>query len=284
MQNLIRLNLLPKEREKLKKQFQNLKTIDEQLDFWNEKLKIDFCYFDQYEMYDIQDFWIYPESENQFEYINTRNLSQFKKRLEPSQIKNAISGFEELKQQFLTKIETVLKKDFFINEELRKIDATISQKEIEVKQNPISKSRFLLATYKQYAENGIIQVWNKQINELGNLIESDKGLTLAKYKEFLEDYKSPKKPELKRSYSHAVQILILHYLGFQKELINKKKAKLYAPIINRDIETTRQMLSDLKELKTSKNLNLVLSYFTELDFSEQIQLVKKDIDRLKGKK
>lgn len=235
-------------------------------------------------MYDIQDFWIYPESENQFEYINTRNLSQFKKRLEPSQIKNAISGFEELKQQFLTKIETVLKKDFFINEELRKIDATISQKEIEVKQNPISKSRFLLATYKQYAENGIIQVWNKQINELGNLIESDKGLTLAKYKEFLEDYKSPKKPELKRSYSHAVQILILHYLGFQKELINKKKAKLYAPIINRDIETTRQMLSDLKELKTSKNLNLVLSYFTELDFSEQIQLVKKDIDRLKGKK
>jgi hypothetical protein len=78
--------------------------------------------------------------------------------------------------------------------------------------------------------------------------------------------------------------LILDYLGYNKDLVNTKKAKLFAPILNRDIETTRQMLSDFKELKTNKNLELILSLFTEIGLDEQIQLVEKDIDRLNKKK
>lgn len=284
MSNILKLNLTDQQRSELKLEFDQLKTVDEKLDFWYDKLKIDFSNFDQCEMYDIQDFWIEPTNENEFEFVNTRNLDHYKLGLQFVEGKNRFQDFEERKEAFLKIFENIPNKDSFINEEIRKLNSFIDQEEIKANQSPNSRSRFLIATYKQYIESGIVQIWNNKIVELGNLIESDKGLTLAKYKEFLEDYRSPKKPELKKTYSHAVQILILDYLGFHKDLVNTKKAKLYSPIINRDIETTRQLFSEINNYKTLNNLNLILSYFTELGFSEQIQIVKKDIVRAKKEK
>lgn len=281
MSNTLKLNLTDQQRAELTSEFNKLETIDEKLDFWYDKLKFDFCHFDRFVLSDINDFRIEPESENEFEYINTRNLNRYKEGIHLFHGENRFLEFEERKEGFLAKNENVANKDIFLNEEIRKLNSYIDQEEIKANQSPISKSHFLIVTYRQYIEQGVIQIWNKRIVELENLIESDKGLTLAKYKEFLEDYRSPKKPELKKNYSHAVQILILDYLGFNKNLVNTKKAKLYAPIINRDIETTRQLFSEINNHKTLNNLNLILSYFTELGFSEQIQMVKKDIVRAK---
>lgn len=279
MSQILKLDLTDQQRNDLKSEFDNLKTIDEKLDFWDEKLKVDFCFFDQHEMSDIQDFWIEPTNEDDFEYINTRNLNSLKQGLELVQGKNAVISFEELEQDFLTKIETVKNKEPFIEEEITKLDKIFKKKEIELTQNPFSRSGFFIATYRKYYINDIEPVWNKKIYETRNLLESDRGLTTAKYKEFLEDYSKQLKTGIPKTpkYTHDQQILMLHYLGLYKDLDNIKKGILFGGIMNRDAETTRQRFSSLETKKTLKNLNLILSYFTELGFTDQIQIVEKDI-------
>lgn len=93
------------------------------------------------------------------------------------------------------------------------------------------------------------------------------------------------KKEKKEKYSHVVQMLILDYLGIAKGIQNNnKKADIYAPIIGRDIETTRQYFSELEYGKNIKNLSIILEYFEKAGFSDQVELVKNDIDRIKKRK
>lgn len=81
--------------------------------------------------------------------------------------------------------------------------------------------------------------------------------------------------------THVQQMLILDYLEIGKNITNNsKKADIYAPLIRRDWETTRQYFSRLYGEKTSKNLKIILNYFEKGGFSKQVELVKKDIDRL----
>jgi hypothetical protein len=97
----------------------------------------------------------------------------------------------------------------------------------------------------------------------------------------LEEHKTGKKVQ----YSHMVQMLILDYLGIGKDIEdNFEKAEIYAPLIRRDLETTRQYFSKLNTGKNAKNLSIILEYFKKIGFSRQVQLVKKDIDNIKKKK
>ncbi|MCJ7448968.1 MAG: hypothetical protein MUO72_14885 [Bacteroidales bacterium] len=106
-------------------------------------------------------------------------------------------------------------------------------------------------------------------------------LTLEKRIEELEGHKREKKEQL----SHVVQMLILDYLGIGKHArSNIKRAEIYAPIIGRDLETTRQYISELYYWKNIKNLSIILKYFEKAGFSDQVELVKSDIDRIKKKK
>jgi hypothetical protein len=99
----------------------------------------------------------------------------------------------------------------------------------------------------------------------------------------IEELKEHKK-EKKDQYSHIVQMLILDYLGVGKHIENNyQKAEIYAQIIRRDLETTRQYLSKLNGEKNDKNLKTILDFFDRGGFSVQVELVKKDIDRLKRK-
>ena len=84
----------------------------------------------------------------------------------------------------------------------------------------------------------------------------------------------------KEKVSHDVQILILHYLRIGNELdTNVDKAKLYAPLMNRDQEQTRQKLSYIDRFKKNKkNLHFLLNYFEELGFRDQISTIKEELD------
>jgi|WetSurMetagenome_2_1015567.scaffolds.fasta_scaffold00174_11 hypothetical protein len=100
----------------------------------------------------------------------------------------------------------------------------------------------------------------------------------------LEKLKKQKK-EKKEKYSHFVQMLIMEYLGIAKDIQNNyKRADIYAPIIGRDWETTRQYFSKLEGEKTEKNLKIVLEYFKKVGFKEQEEKVQKDLDKIIAKK
>lgn len=86
-------------------------------------------------------------------------------------------------------------------------------------------------------------------------------------------------------YSHYVQMLILDYLGIGKKLkTNVEKAKLYAPLLRRDLKTTEQYFSELKSFKNEKNLLIIIDFFDKAELPTLVQEVKDDLDRLKKRK
>jgi len=115
-------------------------------------------------------------------------------------------------------------------------------------------------------------------------ITSGSNLRILALEKQIEELKEAKK-EKKNQFSHTVQMLILDYLEIGKHIQNNNiKADIYAPLIGRDWETTRQYFSKLNSEKNSKNLQIILDYFEKGGFPDQVELVKKDIDRIKNKK
>jgi hypothetical protein len=108
---------------------------------------------------------------------------------------------------------------------------------------------------------------------------------IAGLEEIIKGLEKSKKPKKEEKFSHAVQILILEYLDFGKNLDkNKVKAEIYGPLIGRNIEATRQLLSGINEAKNIKNLEIIVEYFNKAGYSEKAKIVEKDIDRIKKKR
>lgn len=99
--------------------------------------------------------------------------------------------------------------------------------------------------------------------------------------EILSEIKEGKSKSKKSNISHDVQILILHYLGIGKELTNVHRAKLFAPIMNRNEDVTRQKLSSIETFKTEKNLYFLLKYFESVGFEAQLGTIKKELEKKK---
>jgi hypothetical protein len=146
-----------------------------------------------------------------------------------------------------------------------------------------SLNDFFLFGYKEYYLNNNTPDFQRALFEVDNLIEWSNGYIIAQYHQFLN--LCLKKPVEKVEYSHIVQMLILDYLGIGKGIkSDTEKAKLYAPLLRRDIKSTRVYFSELYEGKNIKNLNIILEFFEKAGFPDQVYLVKKEIDRINNKK
>jgi len=108
-------------------------------------------------------------------------------------------------------------------------------------------------------------------------------IKLESRNEILAEIEKENDKSKKENVTHDVQILILHYLGIGKEFKETKKAKIYASIINRNEDVTRQKFSFIEKFKTEKNLKFLLKYFEAIDFEEQISTVKKELVKKKPK-
>jgi hypothetical protein len=83
----------------------------------------------------------------------------------------------------------------------------------------------------------------------------------------------------KDKFSQIVQMLILDYLGIAKNIEdNTKRAEIFAPLIRRDVETTRQYFSKLNNERTPQNLKIVLDYFEKAGLTDKMKLVQKELD------
>jgi hypothetical protein len=83
----------------------------------------------------------------------------------------------------------------------------------------------------------------------------------------------------KEKFSQIVQMLILDYLGIAKKIEdNTKRAEIFAPLIRRDVETTRQYFSKLNNERTSQNLKIVLDFFEKAGLTDKMKLVQKELD------
>jgi hypothetical protein len=97
--------------------------------------------------------------------------------------------------------------------------------------------------------------------------------------------KNKEQTEKEEKYSHFVQMLILDYLGVGKNLkTNIDRAKIYAPLIRRDLKTTIQYFSDLHANKNEKNLTLIIDFFNKAGFPDLAQKAQDDLNILNKRK
>lgn len=125
----------------------------------------------------------------------------------------------------------------------------------------------------------------KYYNPLSNYrFELDKIIDDA-VKQKMKEKEKVSKGNRKTYYSHGHQMLILDYLGFGHNIEDiTVRAALYAPIIDRDVETTRQNFSKLGNYKTEKRLKEIKNYFTELGYENEAANVQEDIETIKRRK
>lgn len=275
---MMHLNLDSEKRSQLGKEFRKLKTIEEKFNFWGEKLKIPYYYWPEISEDEYIEFKIHPENKKDIEEINTLTLNKYKERSAFSSVRK-IFDLEEFKYNFNKGLEESANKKQYIEYEIKKVENLVSEEE---KSKDILQNFFLFG-YKEYYLNNNTPDFKRAIYELDSLISWNNGYVVAQYHQFL--YERLKKPVDQDKISHIVQMLILDYLGFGKNIeSNNKKAEVYSPLIRRDVETTRQNFSKLNGEKNVKNLNIVLKYFIKAGCSDQVKLVEKDIDRINKRK
>jgi hypothetical protein len=139
--------------------------------------------------------------------------------------------------------------------------------------------------FNDFYINSIIPDLSGKVYEMEELIVINNGYVLAQYSLWLDELL--KKPYLAKGQelTHIQQMLILDYLDVGKQIKNDtKKAEIYAQLIRRDAETTRQYFSELGYWKNIKNLSTILEYFKKAGFAKQIKLVEEELDRVMKRK
>ena len=157
---------------------------------------------------------------------------------------------------------------------------------------------FVYGYEKHYLDNKEIDTDNR-IFDLPNLIEALNGVTIAKYKEYLEEQteKFKEEPDLKKeagSISIKQQLIILYYLGsletVQQSEHSTKKALFLSRLLNKDTQNVRKELSSLHNLiyatdklekeRIKKDLTVVKNLFEELGIRNIVRKIATDILKL----
>lgn len=276
----MKLDYTEEEIKNLEKEFSTLNNIKDKFTFWIEKLNMPYFRWNQYDYNTIRNFKIKSESKEAQVKINEMLLEHYIERDIISK-KKIVFDYELMKDSFLQKYDKTLNQREFLEYEIKAVERRVNEKE--------GCFKSMIHSGIMYYEKGYSEFYfdNKKPDlereyEIENLISLMNGYTLAQYHIFLKEYLN--KPVAKDKFTHIQQIWILEYLGIGKDIkTNTKKAEIYAPILRRDEETTRQLFSKINSEKNAENLNEIFNYFDKNGFTEQSQSVKKDIDKIKKK-
>jgi len=253
-----------------------LNNIKDKFEFWIEKFKMPYFRWNQYDYDIIKNFKIKSESKEEQVKINEMLLEHYVERDIISK-KKIVFDFELMKDSFLMKYDEISNKREFLKHEIQAVEQRVNQKEGCFKEMMYSGIMNYEKGYSEfYFDNKKPDL--KREYEIENLISLMNGYMLAQYQKFLNELLN--KPVAKDKFTHVQQIRILEYLGIAEHIvISSKKAEIYAPIIRRDVETTRQLLTKINFKRTKENFNEIISFFEKNGYKEQAQKVKKERDK-----
>lgn len=167
----------------------------------------------------------------------------------------------------------------------------------EVRTNSVFKERFFADNYfnslfHQYIEDGgfdfepiLDDKYKRHTDYLMKKVIpfADYYLWLKQQLQNFAENKTIKKSDLTLSQ----KILSLHYLGLNLDNFDRtKSSKILSKILNQNEDNTRKYLNKLSsakkenEIKSKKNLNILLEIFENEQFKEVQNKIKKDIDKL----
>jgi len=271
--------MLKGEKERLIDRFNGLKTIDEKFNFWMTELKRPYYLWASIVYSEIEPFIIHPKNPRETELINAKCIELYIDRAERISPKKRVLILENLREVFLEKYKSAKNRLKLIAVE----KVNIEKIKEENKQNRfpfLFQERLFDKAFNDFYINNIIPNLSDKVNEIEELISINNGYILAQYSLWIDELL--KKPYLAKGQelTHIQQMLILDYLDIGKDIQNNnKKADIYASLIRRDWETTRQYFSKLNSERTPQNLNIILEYFKKAGLSEKMKLVQKELDR-----
>ncbi|MEA4937306.1 MAG: hypothetical protein VB102_11820 [Paludibacter sp.] len=204
--------------------------------------------------------------------------------------KNQILDFKKLQNNFENELTNITnKKDFILNE-----IESVKQKAVPTSPsagrlkntfstNNIAQQSFYCDSYVSYLYTLTEPDFRRKEYTEHQIIRELNGVTWAKYQMYLSSLLVKTKEPKKTTYTHIKQVAILYFLGLTDKIDNTQKiAELVAPLIDRDAETTRQKLCELPhDIKDRQMLNEIKDLFLKLGLTDKVQLVEKELNKLR---
>lgn len=273
------LNKPEEEIKKLETEFSQLITIEEKFLFWSERLPFPFyrsptCAFKV-------NFPIDGKTVEETERINLLNHKQYSERFDLLDM--PVHDFEKMKDSFQGKYVNTVNQREYLESEIKSLEKKVAERDGHIDEIHDKTNSFFDKGYSDfYFENRKPDLGNEVIGII-KLVALMNGYVFAQYHNYLKGLLN--KPVAKDKFTHIEQILILEYLCIVKKGTNdRRKAEIYAPIIQRDIETTRILFSSFWSDKTVKNMTVVYNYFDKNGLTDQAKEAKIELDKLNKRK
>lgn len=217
-----------------------------------------------------------------------------------------ITTLEELILKFnseLTKIPDS-NKLIFIDNEIKEIDSLLKSKRavkdrmdpygfltpipmrvFDIRINPNYIQQFSNAFNDYYFYEKLVDIETIQNSDSKDIIFQ--AYEFVKYYKWLKQQimeSSAKTQQKKSGLSHKQKMLALHYLGLDlNKFENTNSAKILSQILDLDYDNTRKYLSYLatgkNEVRTKKNLEILVNIFDIQGFENITNTIKKDIEK-----
>ncbi len=281
----MRLKITPEERTILKTEFDQLQTVEQKYNFWEEKFNIKYAYFFTFIGVEINDFMIWPKTEPEIAILNRLIYSDY----------NSLSvGRKQKKDQFCKEtfakeISSIENKEAFVEYEIKRIDDYVFIRKQPSKygvHEEDTNNRFFIAGFENYLLRKQEFDWGEQVYEAPHLLQMIKGIELAKYREFVTNYNKAdkKKPEIKLTGEQ--KFLLLHYLNFGNEVkANTNRSILFELFIDElKSNSIRPMFSDIRKYETEENLYALLSFFKLIKLDSKAIEITDKLNKLRKKK
>lgn len=283
------------EKQKLLEEFRKLKSIDQKLAFWEDKLGVTYLDF-------LEDYHYY-EQLREFEITDT-NTKEIWKQLNEwilenyTKYKKAIPIFlklEDLKNEFLETLSNTNDKEQCIYQEIRKIEKSFE--EVTIRRSIFyreQKTEYRNQTYNASYEAYFEYYKYKREPDLSNIRPSIKvlrevnGKTLAEYKLFIEselvNYNTQKnKSSNQDTLTIQQRILLLHISGLLDgmEGDSSDKARILSPLLSFGYKSVYDSILSVNSKSVRKNKSNLEAILAFLIKNNEKSVRKKVEDELK---
>jgi hypothetical protein len=296
------------QKERLLNKFELLKTLDEKLNFWNEHLPFNYIrYFElgssdeSHKKYGCFEFSIDKKDWDKFGKWVVSNYHKLSD--EPKKYKTLLV-FELMVREFENEFNETSDKLQHVKKELFRIKTsfkqTASRHRSSLFGNEVSITNTLydvdFTSFEAYKDLELKPDYSDVYPFVYSVLNKENGYTLGRYWKYLEELEKrlSQQPKVKE-FTLDQKLLILHYLGSLKQIMEiktaTKQAKFLQKLISDDAEKTRQRFSTINDLvgtpkegakrrKLIEEITDLQKMFKELGLQNIVKKIQADLRKL----
>lgn len=292
-------------------EFQELKTLDEKLKFWSTRLPVNFIAYHElgtegHELYNnLHAFYIDIKDRDRKEFAKwvLNNYHDLSKKRNPYE---RLLDFDLLRKSFEKKLEdsedkleTVRKELAFIRKDIKRPVPSggrgiLSQSFAAVMH--FNKFNADYYSFEDYKEQSLAPDYQEVSADIYSILRVENGYTAGRYWKYLKELDEKLSQQNKvKEFTLDQKLLILHYLGGLKQIMEMKNSTKQADFLQRlisdDAEKTRQRFSTINDLigtpkegakrrKLIEEITDLQKMFKELGLQNIVKKIQADLRKL----